>query len=257
MTALSPDLASQQIGDVTSDPSAGTPVTFDFAGNFSADVNFNPAVVGFVENYFQVDLPTAWTITDRPFTGRFTPPSNPAEYADGDLNLDLPLLAGISGINLEDSFIEVLWNVGIPVPSEVAEGFNTLGITDVSSAVKFADKLLDFDLEGSGTLTNGGGTTGFDIGYSDGTNSILIDGFDPNIVADSLTGQSTIAVEGTLGVNLVLSEFVQVTNTLGIDLPPNIDSFLATAQTWGINQIGLASGSFNFGVSTAPVSTIL
>lgn len=257
MTALLPELASQQIGEVTSDPSAGTPVTFDFAGNFSADVNFNPAVVGFVENYFQVDLPTAWTITDQPFTGRFTPPRNPAEYADGDLNLDLPLLADTLGINLEDSFIDVLWSAGIPVPSEVAEGFNSLGITDVNSAVKFADKLLDFDLEGSGTLTNGGGTTGFDIGYSDGTNSIVIDGFDPNIVADSLTGQSTIAVEGKFGVNLVLSEFVQLTNTLGIDLPPNVDSFLATAQFWGINQIGLASGSFNFGVSTVPVSTVL
>ena len=238
-TILLPYLASQQIAEVRSDPSAGTPVRFDFAGNLSANVNFSPVAIGFVKDYFQLDLPTGWTITDKPFTGSFTPSSNPAEYADGDLKIDLPLLADILGINPADSFIDVLWNVGIPVPYKVAEGLNALGITDVNYAVKFADKLLDFDLEGSGKLTNRGGTTGFDIGYFDGTNSIVIDGFDPNIVADSLTGESTIALEGTFGVNLVLSEFIQLTNTLGIDLPPNVDSFLATAHIWGVNKIGI------------------
>ena len=256
MTALLPDIASLQMFDITSEASTASPITFDFAGNFSADVNFNPVVVGFVEDYFQVDLPTTLTITDKPFTGRFTPPTDPAQYADGDLNIDFPLLADILGINPENSFLDILVSVGITVPSALAEGFNTLEITDVTSAVEFADKLLDFDLEGSGTLTNGGGTTGFDIGYSDGTNSI-IDGFDPSIVPDSLTGQSTIAAQGTFGVNLVLSEFVQLTNILGIDLPSNVDSFLANAPRWGISQIGLASGSFNFGLSTVPVSTVV
>ena len=151
--------------------------------------------------------------------------------------------------------MDVLGSFGITLPSEVAGVLNTLGITDANSAVEFADKLFDFDLDGSGTLTTGVGTTDFDIGYADDTNSIVIDGFDPNVVAGSLTGQSAITAEGTFSVDLVLSEFVQVTNTLGIDLPSNVDSLLALAQILGINEIELASGSFDLGVSTVPVST--
>ena len=135
MTALLPDIASLQMFDITSEASTASPITFDFAGNFSADVNFNPVVVGFVEDYFQVDLPTTLTITDKPFTGRFTPPTDPAQYADGDLNIDFPLLADILGINPENSFLDILVSVGITVPSALAEGLNTLGITDVNSAV--------------------------------------------------------------------------------------------------------------------------
>ena len=89
MTTLLPNLASLPIRDVTSEASTASSITFDFAGNFSADVNFHPVVVGFVEDYFQVDLPTTLTITDKPFTGRFTPPTDPAQYADGDLNIGL------------------------------------------------------------------------------------------------------------------------------------------------------------------------
>ena len=50
MTTLLPNLASLPIRDITSDASTASPITFDFAGNFSADVNFNPVVVGFVED---------------------------------------------------------------------------------------------------------------------------------------------------------------------------------------------------------------
>jgi hypothetical protein len=257
MTTLLPAIDSLPIVDVTSDASTASTITFDFGGNISATVNFNPLVVGFVENYLQVDLPTAWTITDEPFTGTATFPSDPAQYEDGDINIGFPLVTGVLGINPDDSFVDVLGSFGITVPSDVAGVLNTLGITDANSAVEFADKLFDFDLDGSGTLTTGVGTTDFDIGYADETNSIVIDGFDPNVVAGSLTGQSAIAAEGTFSVALVLSEFVQVTNTLGIDLPSNVDSLLALAQILGINEIELASGSFNLGVSTVPVSTVV
>ena len=50
MTTLLPNLASLPIRDITSDASTASPITFDFAGNFSADVNFHPVVVGFVED---------------------------------------------------------------------------------------------------------------------------------------------------------------------------------------------------------------
>jgi len=254
-TSTSPELDYLTIFDVTSDASTASTITFDFGGNISANVNFNPVVVGFVEDYFQVDLPTAWTITDEPFTGTFTPPSDPAQYEDGDLIIDFPLVADILSINPDDSFLDVLGDLEITFPSDIAGVLDTLGITDVNSAVEFADKLFDFELDGSGTLTNGVGTTDFDIGYAGAINSIIIDEFDPNIIAGSLTGQSAITAQGTFGVELVLSEFVQVTNTLGIDLPSNVDSFIASAQSFGINEIELASGSFNLGVSTVPVST--
>ncbi|MEG3882371.1 hypothetical protein QT972_33990 [Microcoleus sp. herbarium7] len=255
MTTLLPTIASLPICDLTSDASTTDTIRFDFAGNISANVNFNPVVVGFVEDYFQVDLPTALTITDEPFTGTITPPNDPAQYADGDLVIDFPLVADILGINPDDSFVDVLGSLGITVPSDATGIFDTLGITDVNSAVEFTDKLFNFELDGSGTFTTGVGTTDFVFGYANGINSLIIDGFDPNIVAGGLTGQSTIAAQGTFGVDLVLSEFVEVTNTLGIDLPSDVDSFLATAQAFGVNEIELASGSFNLGVSSVPVST--
>ncbi len=257
MATLLPALDSLPIFDVTSDACTARTITFDFAGNISANVNFNPVVVGLVEDYLQMDLPTALTITDEPFTGTTTFPIDPAQYKDGDLIIDPPLVADILGINPDDSFVDVLGGLGIPVSSDVTGVLNTLGITDVNSAAEFADELLDFNLGGSGVLTTGVGTTDFVIGYAGAINSIIIDGFNPNIVAGSLTGQSTIAAQGTFSVDLVLSEFVEVTNTLGIDLPFYVDSFLAIAPSLGINEIELASGSFDFEVSTVPVSTIV
>ena len=257
MTTLLPVFDSLPIFDLTSDASTASTITFEFDGNISANVNFNPLVIGFVEDYLQVDLPTEWTITDEPFTGTATFPSDPTQYEDGDINIDFPLVADVLGINPDDSFMNVLGSLGITVPSYVAGVLNTLGISDVNSAIEFADELLDFNLGGTGVLTTGVGTTDFVIGYADEINSLVIDGFDPDIIAGSLTGQSVLAAQGTFSVDLVLSEFAQVTNTLGIDLPSNVDSFLAIAPFLGINEIELASGSFDLGVSTIPVSTVV
>jgi hypothetical protein len=45
--SLLPALDSLPIGDVTSDASTASTITFDFGGNISANVNFNPVVIGF------------------------------------------------------------------------------------------------------------------------------------------------------------------------------------------------------------------
>ena len=49
---------------------------------------------------------------------------------------------------------------------------------------------------------------------------------------------------------------MEVTNSLGIDLPSNVDSFLSLAQLLGINELEIASGTFNSQINTIPISVV-
>jgi hypothetical protein len=235
-------------------PASASTITLGYAANVSGTVSFNPIVAGLVGNALQTQLPTQENF-NQSFTGKFTVPSDPAQFTDGDITLDLPLISSTLGLNPNDSFVSVLGDFGISVPPSVVGALDSLGITDVNSAVGVFDQLFDYHLTGTGTLTTGTGTTNFNINYVDNPDSIVITGFDPNVVAGSLVGQSAIAAQGNFTVDLELAEFAQVTQQLGIDLPSNVDYFLALAQSLGINELPLASGAFNLEATTVPLST--
>lgn len=233
----------------------------DYAGMISTTVNFNPLIVGIVENEFNVELPLEVSV-NRDFQGNFSVPSDLAELptgdiSDGDITIDFPLISQVFGISPDTPVLDLLSDFGITVPNSVLEILDALDITDANSAIEVVDNLFDLELTGSGTLTSEAGTTGLNFNYLGEQNTFVIDGFDPTVVEGSLVGPSTITAEGDFSVDLVLSEFVNVTNLLEIDLPSNVDSFLAWAQLFNINQIEVASGSFSLDATTVPVSAPL
>ncbi|AFZ21244.1 hypothetical protein [Allocoleopsis franciscana] len=232
-----------------------------YAGMISATVNFNPLIVGIVGNDLNVELPLGVSV-NRDFQGYVPLPSDlnqlPAgDISDGDITIDFPLISNVFGLNPDSSVLDLLDNFGITVPNSVLAILDALDITDANSVIGVFDNLFDVELAGSGTLTSVTGTTGFNFEYQGEENTFLIDGFEPTVVAGSLVGSSTITAEGDFSVDLVISEFVNLTNLLGIDLPSNVDSFLALAQVFNINQIELASGSFSLDMITVPVSAPL
>jgi hypothetical protein len=229
-----------------------------YAGMISATVNFNPLIAGIVGNYLNVELPLGVSV-NRDFQGYVPLPSDipqslTDDISDGNIAINLPLISNAFGLNPDSSVLDLLGNFGITVPNSVLAILDALDITDANSAIEAIDNLFDVELAGSGTLASVAGSTDFNFNYLGEQNTLVIDGFDPIVVAGSLVGSSTITAQGDFSVDLVLSEFVNLTNLLGIDLPSNVDSFLTLAQLFNINQIELASGSFSLGVTTVPVS---
>lgn len=226
-----------------------------YAGMISATVNFNPLIVGIVGNYLNVELPLGVSV-NREFQGYLPVPSDltqlPAgDISDGDITIDLPLISNVFGLNPDTSVLDLLGNFGITVPNSVLAVFDALEITDANSAIGVFDNLFDVELAGSGTLTSVTGTTDFNFNYLGEENTFLIDGFDPIlpiVVAGGLVGASTITAEGDFSVDLVISEFVNLTNLLGISLPSDLVPLLTQ-----IESIELASGSFSLDMTTVPV----
>lgn len=229
-----------------------------YAGIISATVNFNPLIVGIVGDYLNVELPLGVSV-NRDFQGYIPLPSDltqlpTGDISDGEITIDFPLISNVFGLNPNTSVLDLFDNFGITVPNSVLAILDALDITDANSVIEVVDDLFDVELAGSGTLTSVTGSTDFNFEYLGEENTFLIDGFNPAVVAGSLGGSSTITAEGDFSVDLVISEFVNLTNLLGIDLPSNVDSFLAFAQVFNINQIELASGSFSLDMTTVPVS---
>jgi hypothetical protein len=240
-----------------------TAVGYDFtavgyAGMISATVNVNPFIAEIVGSYLNVELPLGVTV-NRDFQGYVPITNNLAQWAaddisDGEIKIDFPLISNVFGLNPDTSVLDLLGNFGITVPNSVLAIFDALDITDANSAIEVVDNLFDVELAGSGTLTSVTEATNFNFEYLGEENTFLIDGFDPTVVAGSLVGTSTITAEGDFSVDLVISEFVNLTKLLGIDLPSTVDILLASAQIAGINEIELASGSFSLDMTTVPVS---
>jgi hypothetical protein len=245
--------------DVTSTPASS--LTFGYAANLSTTVNYNPLVVGLMGSYLNLDLPLGASF-NREFQGSFSVPSSLlqstfGDITDGDITIDFPLVSSVLGSIADKPIEDILANFGITIPNSVVEILDALDITDANSVIGVFDDLFNVDLAGSGTLTSVTGTTDFIFNYASDTNSLVIDEFTPSVVVGSLVGQSTITAEGDFTVDLVLSELVELTTLLGIDLPSDVLSFITLAQTTGINELELASGSFDFNITTIPVSTPL
>jgi hypothetical protein len=245
--------------DVTSTPASY--LKFGYAANLSTTVNYNPLVVGLVGNYLDLELPLG-TSLNKEFQGNFSVPSSLVQstyedITDGNLTIDFPLVSSALGFTGDEPIEDILANFGITIPNSVVEILDALDITDANSAIGVLDNLFDVDLAGSGTLTSGIGSSDFTFNYASDTNSLVIAGLTPSVVAGSLVGESTIAAEGDFTVDLVLTEFLELTTLLGIDLPSDVLLAITLAQTAGINELELASGSFDVDITTIPVSTPL
>jgi hypothetical protein len=237
---------------------------FDIQGNISGNATLLPGNIPFlgsgrslVESSLGLTpgtIPDAVGINEAfAFTSPLPVLSDPAQFEDGDITLDLPLISGLYGFTPTTPIEDVLnsFNISIPTPAQLV--LDVLEINDAEDAVGVLDDLLNVELNGTGTLISGTESTDFNVEYFNDTNSVVVNGFDPNVVSLGLEETSTVAAEGTFNVDLVLSQFLAYSQRLGIELPPTLSRGIALLEAFGIDEFTLASGSFDLEYTAIPV----
>lgn len=238
-----------------------SPLAFDYTANITGQVTFNSVAVNliqdFLTNQLELDvgsLPTQVNVNEE-FTGQYTLPTDPTPFfSDGDITVDLPLLSSVIGFEPTDTITDILDNFGIQIPESINQALGGLETTTAEGLVQELDDLFNLSFNGDGTLTTGTDVTGFDFQYVNATNSFVINGFDPDVVAAGLTRESTVTATGDFTLDIVLSEFVEFAQQRSIEIPSNVSALITLAQGMGMNEIEIASGDFNLNLTTVPVS---
>jgi hypothetical protein len=277
-----PESTLLNLGTFSLAPATVDTTTFDIQGNISGAVAFLPGNIpllgsarSVVESYLGLapgTIPAALDF-DKDFAYSLSLPSDPAQFEDGDITLDLPLVSSLYGftpttpiqevlddfnIDISQPIPQVLDDFNIALPDSVQEILDVLEINTAEDAVGVLDDLFNLQLGGTGTFTSATQSTDFNFEYSNDTNALVVDGFDPDVLSLGLEQTSTISAEGTFGVDLVLSQFLRYSQLLDIDLPSNLATGIFFLQRFGgTDAFTLASGSFNLEYTATPVSDSL
>jgi hypothetical protein len=257
------------------DTAADNTTTFNIIeGNISGTVNLSSLAEAFVvpevENSLGLEpgtIPSSQTFSEDLPGSSITFLNDPAQYEDGDITLDSPLLSSLLGFTATDSIEAVLDIFDVDLTDSLQNVLDVLEITDAQDGIDILDSLFNvtFTDDDNGTpetnndfLTTEAGVTGFDFNYFSEQNALIIDGFNPDVVDGVFTGLATIEASGTLSVSLVLSEFNNLVETLreplGLSLSPNLATNIALYQALFGDEFPLASGSFDLSFSMTPGS---
>jgi hypothetical protein len=244
-------------------PATAATMTFDYEANAAGKARLEPGAVPLIpmlESMLDLEPGTIPAEQDfsESFSGSFSVPDDPAQITDGNITVDLPIIASIFGYTPESSVVDILEDVGI-MPSDVfLSAFDTLGITSVDSAVDILDELFDVSFVGAGTLTTETAVTNFDIEYFSASNSLLVDGFDPDIASSCLTETCTATAAVDNSVDLILDELVELDDLL--DLSALLDFDLSSAVSVSRFFIGdelTVAGGLGLVGTTTPVPTAI
>lgn len=257
------------------DTAADDTTTFNIVeGNISATVTLSSLAEAFivpeVENSLGLEpgtIPSTQTFSEDLQDTSITALNDPAQYQDGDITLDFSLVSSFLGFTATDSIEAVLDIFDVDLTDSLQNALNVLEITDAQDGIDILDSLFNvtFTDDDDGTpetnndfLTTEAGVTGFDFNYFSEQNALIIDGFNPDVVDGVFTGLARIEASGVLSVNLVLSEFNNLIETLseplGLTLSPNVSRNIALYQALVGDELPLASGSFDLDVSMVPGS---
>ncbi len=247
-------------------------------GNISGTVTLHPLVENWVTPELRELLelepgttPGSPQTFSRNFQGgSFTLLNDPAQYQDGSIVLDFPTVGSSYGVTPTTPIENVLDGLDVDITNTVREVLNALDIEDAQDGVDLLDKLFNvtFTDDDDGTtatnndfLTTGGGVTGFDFNYSGEQNALIIDGYNSNVVDGVFAGEAKIETSGNFSVDIVLSELLNVVQTLSqtpnITISPIIPSIISSYQAIYGNELTLASGSFDLEFSMVPASESL
>lgn len=250
-------------------------VTFNILqGNISGDVNFGPVVGSWVtpelEELLELEpgtIPGTYTFSQDFDGGSFPALNDPAQYQDGDITIDVPVITSLFGFTPTTPIGDVLELFNTDIPDNIQAALDALQITDAQDGVDLLDSLFNvtFTDDDDGTpatnndfLTTGGAITGFDFNYSSEENALIIDGFNPDVVDEVFNGTSQIEGSGTFTVSLVISEVLNLIETirepLNFTLAPTVSSVLTYYQTLFGDELPVAFGSFDLDVIIAPDS---
>ncbi|NEP62419.1 MAG: hypothetical protein F6K31_36725 [Symploca sp. SIO2G7] len=239
-------------GAVGISPATAGTITFDYSGNISGNVTASPVVeiliIPELENFLELapgTIPTEYNFSES-FSSSFTVLDDPAQFEDGDITLDASLFGGLFE-PIPSEYFDLL-------PPELS-GLSDL-ITTPNDGIELLDSLFNANFTGTGNLVvdSTSQTTNFAINYFNDSNAIVINGYDPNIVSGCLTGACTITTDATFGVSVVLSGLVDLSDSLGLEIPSNISPIIDFYQTFVGDDLSLASGTLNLGLNTSPVS---
>ncbi|HEY9668809.1 MAG TPA: hypothetical protein V6C91_18515 [Coleofasciculaceae cyanobacterium] len=254
---------------------ANDTVTFNILqGNISGDVSFGPVVGSWVtpelEELLELEpgtIPETYTFSQDFEGGSFPALNDPAQYEDGDINIDFPVVSSLFGFTPSTPIGDVLELFNIDIPDNVQDALDALQITDAQDGVDLLDSLFNvtFTDDDDGTpatnndfIKTGGAVTGFDFNYSSEENALIIDGFYPDVVDAVFNGTSQIEASGTFTVSFVISEALDLIETirepLNLTLAPTISSVLTYYQTLFGDELPVAFGSFDLDMTIAPDS---
>ncbi len=216
--------ALSAIGVISVAPAEAGTLTFDFELDASSQVTFNSGLGGLTLE--GVTIPDSLQVTADKVVGSFTVLDDPAQVTDGSLDLGSDFLDDALLSSTYNAMLEsLLGDYGLTT-SEVVQSVDDLfSISQFTGDGELTSK--DF------TLVND--TTAFDITYDDSTNAIAITGYDTDVAESCLSTTCLIDdVNLSFDVNLVLSEFINVTNELltnsSISLSPETSEAIANLQ---------------------------
>jgi hypothetical protein len=219
---------------------AGT-LTFGYSnGGFDATATGNSFLIPVINSLFGQSLPSNVAVNGSNLQGTFTVLDDPAQFQDGDINIDYAFLDTVFG-----SYID-RFKTSLP---------GLAGLTDAQQEAAL-DAIFDYSLTGTGTLSNAnGGSSPFAVSYVNASNSIVINGFDTTIATSCLTLICTTNATGTFGLTASPAGVIGVAGLLGQPLPPQLSAILPSLSgLTGLGSLPLFEGGFTYGATTALLS---
>lgn len=232
--------------------------TFDFEADTSVKVEFEQLWVGRDISGFTV--PNRIDVVGDNVMGSFTVLDDPAQITDGDIELNYGLFDNLLGSSYNatlDSFLSGFGLTSSQARQSADDIFNITGFTGNG-------ELTSQDPSLAGDPNN---PSAFNITYNNGTNSVLINGYDTDVAESCLSAACQFTGDISFGVSLVVSEFVSFTgdllNNSNVTLTPearsslnNLLSYASLVQILNPTAVlDLATVTANVNASTDLAST--
>ena len=231
-------VVSIALGTLETLPAVAGTIAFDYRDGYAnGTLEVDSTVSDLANNMFGIDLGIERSmnlnLNASDLTGSFSLFDDPEQFTDGDITLDYDVFSNTIGLSaFTDDFSSML------------------GDLDAGAAAAFADSFLSLALSGTGTIDAGDTSTNFNLNYVSDTNSIVINGFDADVVSQCLTLTCTTTGQGGFGLGVELSVLTQL--ALGFGLPETFVAQITALEASGLSALSVASGSFNFGITTDP-----
>ncbi|MBE9068697.1 hypothetical protein IQ260_18790 [Leptolyngbya cf. ectocarpi LEGE 11479] len=221
---VSAGVIASSVSLIAAPAQAGT-LTFGVEANASLDVNLSPSLAG--RTLGGVTLPNSLDVDATNVTGSFTVLDDPAQFTDGDIELNYSLLNDLLGDSYSTTLQSLLGSFGL------TSGQALQSVDDIFTITQFT---------GNGVLTSEAPTLAgdpdnpspFNILYKGGSSSLLIEGYDTEVAESCLSATCQITGNVSFGVGLVLGELVTLTSDLlansNITLSPEARSAIASLQ---------------------------
>ncbi|MGQ4650642.1 hypothetical protein [Lyngbya aestuarii] len=214
------------------------------------------------------------------FNTTFTLPNDPAQYEDGQIEVNLDIVGAAIGFSPEADLSDTINavaaenGVGVIIDPTTDQALTAAGVQSVRQGLELVNDVFDFDLVGTGTLTTPTGSTPLNFEYiqtdSVDTSYLRVYGYDPLVVGGLDDGASTLALNGDFTVDVLPGQvlafaqaleatqtpgFPAVGGTVGEVVTIGRDQSLFTPDPiTGVEEFQLATGNAMLNATLTPVA---